>query len=57
MPALESSHAIAWLLDSPRPETDGVDVLTLSGRGDKDLDEALTKLGRRTGVPGSPSDD
>jgi tryptophan synthase beta chain len=45
VPALESSHAIAWLLDSPSPG-DGVDVLTLSGRGDKDLAEALEKLGR-----------
>jgi len=50
VPALESSHAIAWLLDSepPAERGTGVDVLTLSGRGDKDLDEALDKLGRRT---------
>ena len=48
VPALESSHAIAWLLDTEAPASDGgVDVLTLSGRGDKDLDEALAKLGRR----------
>lgn len=50
VPALESSHAIAWLLNSPQPAEDagktGVDVLTLSGRGDKDLAEALAKLGR-----------
>jgi tryptophan synthase beta chain len=50
VPALESSHAIAWLLDTePPPKSGGatgVDVLTLSGRGDKDLDEALRKLGR-----------
>jgi tryptophan synthase beta chain len=50
VPALESSHAIAWLLDSDPPpaasDATGVDVLTLSGRGDKDLDEALRKLGR-----------
>jgi len=53
VPALESSHAIAWLLaDSETGGSgDGVDVLTLSGRGDKDLDEALSKLGRRE--PGS----
>jgi tryptophan synthase beta chain len=51
VPALESSHAIAWLLDTTPPESDGIDVLTLSGRGDKDLDEALSKLGRRTGGP------
>mgnify|MGYP000672161923 CR=1 FL=1 len=49
VPALESSHAIAWLLDAEPPAGGGgagVDVLTLSGRGDKDLDEALNKLGR-----------
>ncbi len=45
IPALESSHAIAWLLkDTSDP---GVDVLTLSGRGDKDLAEALAQLGER----------
>jgi tryptophan synthase beta chain len=40
IPALESSHALAWLLDQPAAG-DGVDLLTLSGRGDKDLDEVL----------------
>ena len=38
VPALEPSHALAWLLANPQP---GVDMLTLSGRGDKDLDEVL----------------
>jgi tryptophan synthase beta chain len=38
IPALESSHAIAWLLEHPL-EGDGFDVLCLSGRGDKDLAE------------------
>jgi tryptophan synthase beta chain len=38
IPALESSHAIAWLLRNPL-EGDGFDVLCLSGRGDKDLAE------------------
>jgi tryptophan synthase beta chain len=42
IPALESSHAIAWVMDNPSP--DGYDVLCLSGRGDKDLDEAIAKL-------------
>ncbi len=43
IPALEPSHAIAWLLadDSGR---DGYDVLCLSGRGDKDMDEVTAKL-------------
>jgi tryptophan synthase beta chain len=43
VPALESSHAVAWLLENPG--SSGFDVLTLSGRGDKDLDEALARLG------------
>jgi tryptophan synthase beta chain len=38
LPALESSHAVAWLLANPAP---GVDLVTLSGRGDKDLAEVL----------------
>jgi tryptophan synthase beta chain len=42
IPALESSHAIAWLLENPG-ET-GFDVLCLSGRGDKDMAEATARL-------------
>jgi tryptophan synthase beta chain len=47
IPALESSHAIAWVLGAGRAETTGdtVDLVCLSGRGDKDLAEALDKLG------------
>lgn len=37
LPALESSHALAYCL-SARPEADRVMVVNLSGRGDKDLD-------------------
>jgi tryptophan synthase beta chain len=54
IPALEPAHAIAWLLDqegassaSPpgAPTTsDEYDVLILSGRGDKDMDEVTQKL-------------
>jgi tryptophan synthase beta chain len=39
VPALEPSHALAWLLANPG--VGGVDLLTLSGRGDKDLAEVL----------------
>jgi tryptophan synthase beta chain len=51
VPALESAHAIAWLLNEASSEqraasSSGVDVVTLSGRGDKDLDEALAGLER-----------
>jgi tryptophan synthase beta chain len=42
IPALESSHAIAWLLENPGGE--GFDVLCLSGRGDKDMAEATARL-------------
>ncbi|HEU5063207.1 MAG TPA: pyridoxal-phosphate dependent enzyme, partial [Solirubrobacterales bacterium] len=42
IPALESSHALAWLLENPGEE--GFDVLCLSGRGDKDMAEATAHL-------------
>jgi tryptophan synthase beta chain len=42
IPALESSHAIAWLLENPGGD-DGFDVLCLSGRGDKDLAEVVAQ--------------
>jgi tryptophan synthase beta chain len=41
IPALESAHAIAWALG----EKDGdVDLICLSGRGDKDLAQVLERL-------------
>jgi tryptophan synthase beta chain len=40
IPALESSHALAWLFDDA-PAVDGYELVTLSGRGDKDLAEVL----------------
>jgi tryptophan synthase beta chain len=36
LPALEPAHALAWVL---RERTPGLTLLTLSGRGDKDLAE------------------
>jgi tryptophan synthase beta chain len=44
IPALESSHAIAWALANPDSE---LDLICLSGRGDKDLAEALEALRAR----------
>jgi tryptophan synthase beta chain len=38
IPALESSHALAWVLANPGGE---LDLVCLSGRGDKDLAEVL----------------
>jgi tryptophan synthase beta chain len=40
VPALESAHAIAWLFKNPGGSD--LDMLTLSGRGDKDLAEVLS---------------
>ena len=45
VPALEPSHAIAWLLEQKPRDGSGYDVLTLSGRGDKDLAEVTARLG------------
>ncbi len=39
IPALESSHALAWALANPGGE---LDLVCLSGRGDKDLAEVLS---------------
>jgi tryptophan synthase beta chain len=41
IPALESAHALAWSLQQPEGE---LDLICLSGRGDKDLAEALAQL-------------
>jgi tryptophan synthase beta chain len=41
IPALECSHAIAWLMGEGHGDGSGYDLLTLSGRGDKDLAEVL----------------
>jgi tryptophan synthase beta chain len=43
IPALESAHALAWVLGGGSSE---LDLVCLSGRGDKDLAEALEKLAR-----------
>jgi tryptophan synthase beta chain len=47
VPALESAHAIAWVLgpgaDEAGGSADHVDLVCLSGRGDKDLAEALSR--------------
>jgi tryptophan synthase beta chain len=39
LPALEPAHALAWVMANPSA---GVDLITLSGRGDKDLAEVLS---------------
>jgi tryptophan synthase beta chain len=44
IPALESAHALAWTMATGASE---LDLVCLSGRGDKDLEEALVFLGSR----------
>jgi tryptophan synthase beta chain len=50
IPALESSHAIAWLLADQQGPEEGFDLLTLSGRGDKDLAEVTARLAELDGA-------
>jgi len=46
LPALESAHAIAYLLrEQNRPDPDEVVIVNLSGRGDKDAAEVINILG------------
>ncbi len=47
IPALESAHAIAWVLGAGAGE---LDLICLSGRGDKDLAEAISLLGGEGGA-------
>ncbi|MCA1583494.1 MAG: tryptophan synthase subunit beta [Acidobacteria bacterium] len=50
VPALESSHAIAWVITSARAYgRDGVLLVNLSGRGDKDVQSVAQALARRKG--------
>ncbi len=44
IPALESAHAIAWTLAGEGGSDSELDIVCLSGRGDKDLAEALAAL-------------
>ena len=46
IPALESAHAVAHVLDlAPTMRTDQIILVNLSGRGDKDLDTVLKVMG------------
>jgi tryptophan synthase beta chain len=45
IPALEPAHAIAWLLEQAAGSSGGPTLVTLSGRGDKDLAEVLAHDG------------
>jgi len=45
IPALESAHAVAWTLANPGAGEDPLELICLSGRGDKDLAEVLDRKG------------
>jgi tryptophan synthase beta chain len=48
LPALESAHALARLGDVAKEVgPDGIIVLNLSGRGDKDLETVVARMGKR----------
>ncbi len=44
MPALEPAHALAWVRANPQP---GITLVTLSGRGDKDITTVATASGHQ----------
>lgn len=53
IPALESSHAVAWLLREAKRLAPGSRVIVnISGRGDKDLAHARAEIERRLSRPG-----
>jgi len=47
IPALETAHAIAWLEEAPPAQLGDRVVVTVSGRGDKDLEAALEEAAER----------
>ena len=48
LPALESAHAVAWLLrEGGSLPKDTLAIVNLSGRGDKDVQHASREISRR----------
>ena len=45
IPALESAHALAWVVREAATLQDQAVLLNLSGRGDKDVDQMMDVLG------------
>jgi tryptophan synthase beta chain len=45
LPALESAHALAWVVEAAGQLRDGPVLINLSGRGDKDMPTVLRALG------------
>ena len=52
IPALESAHAVAWLLEAGTGLEEGPVLLSLSGRGDKDVTHVARLEGRGTLLAG-----
>jgi len=50
IPAIESSHALAYAIKYAKENTTGSILVTLSGRGDKDLDFVIENYGERFGI-------
>lgn len=47
LPALEPAHAVAWAIKVvPKMKKDGIVIICMSGRGDKDVQQALKFIGR-----------
>jgi tryptophan synthase beta chain len=46
IPALESAHAVAEVIErAPKMGKDALVIVNLSGRGDKDVEQAAQKIG------------
>ena len=57
LPALESSHALAWVFDHPQKLPAGGNVIVnFSGRGDKDMDIIKQYLGNKYHMPEESED-
>ena len=54
LPALESSHAVAWLVREKQQLAGATVILNLSGRGDKDLGILLEQGGAAPHRPETP---
>jgi len=54
LPALESAHALAWLLREATALAGKLVIVNLSGRGDKDLEIVIERGGVASHPPGPP---
>ena len=50
IPALESAHALAWIIRERESMAGQTVVLSLSGRGDKDVEQVSRLLGPAAGA-------